>query len=304
MVNPVNRKQFAYWEVHDDQNNKSSSQTNTGTQTFGEPPAPGFSFKRIKRTIHTSVCMFSKAGYCILFFEAKQFKKDGKKQTKKGPHILAVIPPGVMCNQLPAFEKGKMIEFETGFFDNTPIAKQCLSNRKLLQQNSVLVFSANASEAQSIDELIEAIAGESTCELQNAKEMMAIKLAELLIFCEELKLEISETPEPIEGHPIVQRFLKLLNQNYKIERSVAFYAEQLGIHPNHLNYLLKKETEVNAKETINMVAIQRAKQLLAQKEMIIKEVAFQLGFDDPNHFSTFFRKYVGISPAEFRAKST
>ncbi|WP_375749768.1 helix-turn-helix domain-containing protein [Vibrio sp. HN007] len=82
--------------------------------------------------------------------------------------------------------------------------------------------------------------------------------------------------------------------------SVAYCGKELGISPNYLSDLLKKETGKTAKEHIQLFLIERAKNKLLGSDDSISRIAFDLGFDYPAHFTKVFRKTTGYSPSEFR----
>jgi len=84
----------------------------------------------------------------------------------------------------------------------------------------------------------------------------------------------------------------------------TFYANQLNIHPNHLNAVVKRVAGKTAKQLIQDAVIITAKSLLTQTELSIKEISFQLGFEEPSNFSNVFKKQTAITPARFRQIST
>jgi len=77
-------------------------------------------------------------------------------------------------------------------------------------------------------------------------------------------------------------------------------AHALHLSPHYLSDLLKEETGKTAKEHIDLHIINKAKVQLQKHDLNISEVAFDLGFDYPNHFSKFFKSKTGFSPSEFR----
>lgn len=95
------------------------------------------------------------------------------------------------------------------------------------------------------------------------------------------------------------RFRQLVVNEFKSMRKVSEYAEQLNMTPKSLNALVKKHSGHTASDHIYKQVILEAKRLLLL-QVAVKEVAYDLQFDDPAHFSKFFKKQVGISPADFQ----
>lgn len=126
----------------------------------------------------------------------------------------------------------------------------------------------------------------------------------LLIECNHLcTLEDSHTQWLETGRTKLQAFKKLLNQHFKEWVSVAKYAEALHITSDHLNRVIKSLTAKSAKEHIQERRLVEAKRLLYFSEASAKEIAYELGFSEPAHFSQFFKYYTGIAPSKFRQKS-
>lgn len=82
--------------------------------------------------------------------------------------------------------------------------------------------------------------------------------------------------------------------------SPAFYASQLNIHPNHLNAVSKRVFNETAKQLIQDAVIIKAKSLLTQTQLTVKEISFRLGFEEPSHFNNLFKKKTALTPAQFR----
>ena len=99
---------------------------------------------------------------------------------------------------------------------------------------------------------------------------------------------------------VVERFNELIKKNYIKQRSVQFYSDAMFMHPNHLNFMVKKFTGLTAKETISDYILTEAKLLLHSTSLTIKEMSYKLGFEDPNYFTSFFQKRMSLSPTEYR----
>lgn len=239
--------------------------------------------------------------FTFLIETPEQAHGGAAKQT--GSQRLYIIPPGRPVASVTRGINGLLIHFNDELFSDSSVAKTCISHRKLLKKSGVISFDLSVIQSIRLKQIVNTISEELNCNHPERNDMIAIKILELLILCESLECEMAGSAETIEIHPIIEQFNNLLERSYTKERSVRYYADSLGIHPNHLNYLVKKHTRFNAKESINNRVVQRSKQLLAQSGLIIKEIAYQLGFEDPNNFSTFFQKYAGISPVAFRSAS-
>ena len=82
--------------------------------------------------------------------------------------------------------------------------------------------------------------------------------------------------------------------------SPSYYAQKLGIHPNHLNAVVKQITGQTAKQHIQNHVLNLAKSRLAHTRDSIKEIAYALHFDAPNNFSSFFKKMTAKTPNAYR----
>ena len=85
--------------------------------------------------------------------------------------------------------------------------------------------------------------------------------------------------------------------------SVSYYADQLHVHPNHLNAVVKSISGQTALKLIHHHLIQRAKAHLAQTDMSVREIADALHFESPNYFSRFFKKHTTLTPRAYRQQN-
>ena len=101
---------------------------------------------------------------------------------------------------------------------------------------------------------------------------------------------------------LVNKFRKLVEQNFKEVHLVKEYADLLHETPSHLNKIVKLITGLNASEFIIKRIVLEAKRLLIYTDLSNKEISFKMNYDDPSYFSRLFRKKVGTSPSVFRAQ--
>ncbi len=98
-------------------------------------------------------------------------------------------------------------------------------------------------------------------------------------------------------------FKRYINSEYKKLHKVSDYADMLAVSSDYLNRYVKTQSGKSAKEFIQDKLIVEAKRRLIFTEESSKELAFELGFEEPAHFNNFFKKQVGLSPGQFRQKN-
>lgn len=106
---------------------------------------------------------------------------------------------------------------------------------------------------------------------------------------------------------VLARFEKIVDEYFSSEMplesglpSVSYCAGKLALSPNYLGDLLKKETGKSAQEHIQLKLIDVAKEKIYDPGKSISEIAYELGFKYPQHFTRMFKKNTGLSPIEFR----
>ena len=82
--------------------------------------------------------------------------------------------------------------------------------------------------------------------------------------------------------------------------SVQYFADQLHLSPNYFGDLIKKETSKSAQEHIQIKLIDIAKNKILDTSETLNEIAYELGFKYPQHFSRLFKEKVGCSPIQYR----
>ncbi len=106
--------------------------------------------------------------------------------------------------------------------------------------------------------------------------------------------------EIYNSNPIISKFLHLIDEYFKTERSVSFYADKLNISANYLNIVCKKNLNASASSLIQDRILLEAKRLLKVSEMSVKDIVYDLGFYDHASFSKFFKAQTGMTPSQFK----
>lgn len=101
----------------------------------------------------------------------------------------------------------------------------------------------------------------------------------------------------------VIRFKQLVNSKCKEVKQVKAYASMLSITPLYLNEVVKEITGFAASHWIHQEILLEAKRLLFYSSLDIKQIAYELGYEDHAYFSRFFKVNAGITATEFRAKN-
>ena len=97
-----------------------------------------------------------------------------------------------------------------------------------------------------------------------------------------------------------QHFRDLSAGNLDSLYQVQDYAQAQYLHPSYLSTVIKSKTGKSVNNWIAEKVIAESQAILSRSPVAIQEVASQLGFKEPGHFSRFFKKHTGISPSAFR----
>jgi len=217
-------------------------------------------------------------------------------------NTLILIPLRVINSSVWSPEsEGFVVLFNLDFFLQNQFPHKYIENKKVLQPSVRPYIDLSDEDAKKIESIFKTITRERTKEGPYRKELIAIKIIELLIRCERLYLDAEDFPQNEISLDITKKFADLVEENFSKERSVTFYASKLHIHPNYLNALIKSHTGLTAKESIQNRVVLETKYLLHTTELSIKEISNELGFDDPTYFNVFFKRFEHISPAAYRS---
>lgn len=101
---------------------------------------------------------------------------------------------------------------------------------------------------------------------------------------------------------IFDKFLRLVAEYHRQQRSVIFYADKLCLTPKYLSKIIKEVSGRSAPQWIDSYVILSAKSMLKYTSMAIKEIVSDLNFPDQPSFFRFFKIHTGMTPKEYRDK--
>ena len=100
--------------------------------------------------------------------------------------------------------------------------------------------------------------------------------------------------------PIIQRVKLYISMNMQQELGRGEVAAYVGLHPDYLNRIFKKETGVSLKEYIADAKVKMACELLEQTDFLVGEIGEMVGYVNFSSFTTFFKNRTGMAPAAWR----
>lgn len=173
------------------------------------------------------------------------------------------------------------------------------------------VFEISETQVEEIKTILKKMHNELTSDYVYKYDLLRNYLLELIHYGQKLQPLTTVITTPNASARVSSLFIELLERQFPIIkqgqkvslRSAKDYADQLSIHINHLNKVLKENTGKTTTEHINNRLIQEAKILLRHSDWNISEIAYSLGFEQLSHFSSFFKKHTTHSPNEIRSQN-
>ncbi len=280
-------------------NEKEKNATNTGHQGNS-----GFICVQKLNRRHTQIC--NPENYQILWLESgvKSMITEFEK-VKSLPYSITFIHPGKEVNlQFNCLRpRGWILRLPLGFFNLHYFGDLHIQYADLMLysgETPSIVLSPKIGER--INSLTEMIAEVMQSNLPN-REIAALSLVKtLLVYCDSscnIPVKASSNNHYLS---IVSKFKHLVSQKLNIYHRVTDYALLMHLSPRYLNNVVKEVMGVNAKSIISEQLIFKSCRDLKFTNLSIKEIAIQLGFSEPEHFSNFFKKKMGCSPMTYRQK--
>ena len=178
---------------------------------------------------------------------------------------------------------------------------EALARLKALAADPLLPL-ADAAEARRLSVLCAEIDEESSLAREGYRLSMRALLT--LIAIEVVRLAASRARTGAvtltRTDARIDELRRLIDAHFRKERLISFYAERLAMTADRLNDHVKRSTGVTAGHLIRQRVLTEAKRQLVFTSQPIHEIAYDLAFSDPSHFTRFFRKQTGTTPQAFR----
>ena len=240
-----------------------------------------------------ALCRKGRAQYCI----------DTRQQTVKPGDLLFISERHIIDNYMasPDFECLCILvstQFYHGFVQN------------VRNVSSLLLFTMNNPVVQLTPHEIQVYSNyyrtirEKISDTEHYYRTEVVKALLLAMFYDmsgvTYRVEQSSSKGQSRADVIFAEFIQQLEQNYRTERRVSWYAQQMGITPKYLSEIIKQISKRTPNEWIDSYVVLEIRVLLKNSPKSIKEITEELNFPNQSFLGKYFKEHVGVSPSEYR----
>lgn len=208
---------------------------------------------------------------------------------------MFLMKPGQMHSwELGKTVKGYIVEF------NTQSLNAFKESAALIDDFSLSPDAYTFQHKKNFNEIIE-LTKMMINEFEKQREMHDLCLQGLLTsFLVQIIRSYQSNLKQHKTLSIIEKFKDLLEKNFKQAHSVEFYAHELNISPKALTMQFSRSLGKPPSALIQERLLLEAKRFLSFSQLSIADIGYELGFEDANYFSRFFRKHMKMTPARFR----
>ncbi len=253
--------------------------------------------------------------YAICVYTSVRFNAEAISPTLNSHKLILFfkIPYQVLSTEgTPFGAAGFYVAFTEAFLTKNRFLSSLIFNMPFLRLDQAIPFELEQEDADLLKGTFDQMLAEYNSHQSGRTEMIAAHLQTYLLQIRRIHERLHGLAQPsvstgnLNDLEIAGQFKLLLDAFFKemgattTSRSLAYYAEKLAVHPNHLNAAVKRATGKTAHEILHEHFIAIAKILLSQTRLTVKEIAYQLSFNEPAHFANFFKRYTATTPVQFR----
>lgn len=205
--------------------------------------------------------------------------------------------------------EGWVLAFHPELLRGTPLA-QSIRDYTYFSYNANEALHLSGHERQTIISCMEKIQEELYYPIdKHSKSLIVDNVKLLLDYCIRFYDRQFISRENLNSD-ILARFEALLDDYFRSGKpateglpTVQACADKLCLSPNYLSELLRKETGLSALKHIQQKTLETAKERVFNTRKSVSEIAYELGFQYPQHFTRWFKKQMGCTPNEYRMNS-
>lgn len=249
--------------------------------------------------------------YCIFLKETKCGDlRYGKETYDYQEESLIFVAPGQILTvekYLPEVKpKGKVLIFHSDFLKGTALGN-IMNDYSFFSYSSSEALHLSKKEREMVLNIFKTIEDELQQKLDKHSKTLVISHLQLLLNYSIRFYDRQFITREHVNKGILEKFEKLLNSYFSSDKphniglpTVSYCADELHLSANYFGDLIKKETGNTALEYIQTKVVDVAKERFFDMDMSISEIAYELGFKYPQHFTRLFKQKTGLTPLEYR----
>lgn len=227
------------------------------------------------------------------------------QQLNIGDHSILCLGPGHLLQIDPDCKvNGYYLSLSSDFFhlasqDHSTLLSPLLT-LGLHALNNPLVIKLSAQDEVEIEDILHKMQLEFSNHYALRQQVLTGWLKIFLLYLSRQQKIPVYTSLVKRDTELSRRFMQLLTDGRTPKKQVADYAAELMVTPNYLNQAIKRNSGHTASYHIQQRVVLEAKRQAMQSTRSMKEIAYNLGFDDTAHFSKFFKQNSGVNFTAFK----
>lgn len=254
----------------------------------GEPDDPH------RHKYFTLIWVFSGSGVHVIDYRSYPILRD---------QMFFVSPDQVHQVMIRDNPTGIVIQFTCDFLERNSIRQDFISDLRLFRncdETPPLPIGKEMKDRLKVfsDGMMDAFHSNAEMRYETIGAYLKLFLIECNMHC---SLYPDNNPQSTEvGRSLVRTFKNLVEKHFHQKHQVQDYAEMLNVTPGYLNEVIRSAVGQSAKDYIQNRLVLEVKRMGMFTSKSNKEIGFDLGFEDPSHFSKFYKSHTGQSLQEFR----